>query len=182
MMLPRNPTMSEADALMWVAGNAVAKIPDELLEAFRDYLARVDSDLVRNFLGDIAWAMPGRQLAANELPCLAHLARAAELAGPAHRVVHIRGMVDDLAALSLHEGTIAHAPIGPAGQRNVDLFRHMMVVGIDHIGPENEKSGRNGIVRKMAARAEQFDPAARQPSPCWRSTCGGADHWRRARP
>jgi Dimethlysulfonioproprionate lyase len=78
MMLPRNPTMGEA-------GNDVTRIPDELLKAFRNYLAGVDSAPVRDFLGDIAWAMTERQLAANALPCLTHLARAAELAGPAER-------------------------------------------------------------------------------------------------
>jgi len=61
----------------------VTRIADELLNAFRDYLERVNSAIVRDFLGDLEWAMPERRLAANGLACLAHLQRAAELAGPA---------------------------------------------------------------------------------------------------
>jgi Dimethlysulfonioproprionate lyase len=124
MMLPRNPTMSVADALMWVAGNAVTKIPDELLEAFHNYLARADSALVRDFLGEIAWAMPERQLAANELPCLAQLARAAELAGPAEAEMAGR-LLRDAAALAWGQ-TYTTADFG---QHFVDNYGWMELFG-----------------------------------------------------
>ncbi len=58
-------------------------IVDELLQAFRHYLLRVDSTVVRDFLGDLEWEMPARKLVASKLPCLDHLARVAELALPA---------------------------------------------------------------------------------------------------
>jgi hypothetical protein len=68
---------------MWVASNDVTRIPDEMLQMFRDYLAQVDSAVLSDFLGDVEWAMPRRRLAPNGLPCLSHLVRAAKLAGPA---------------------------------------------------------------------------------------------------
>jgi hypothetical protein len=53
---------------------------EELLAAFRRYLAAVDGEIVRDFLIEVDWEMPGRALDPNELPCLAHLSRAAEVA------------------------------------------------------------------------------------------------------
>ena len=66
-----------------MAGIDVTRTPYELLHAFRNYLERANSAPVRDFLSELEWAMPERRLAANGLPCLAHLTRAAELAGAA---------------------------------------------------------------------------------------------------
>ena len=54
---------------------------DELLSGFRTLLARVDSAPVRGFVEGIDWSMRARALQPNGLPCLAHLSRAARIAG-----------------------------------------------------------------------------------------------------
>lgn len=55
---------------------------DELLRGFRDYLAEFDAETLRGFAGEVDWSMPVRSLQPKPLACLAHLARAAELAPP----------------------------------------------------------------------------------------------------
>ena len=53
---------------------------NELLETFHDYLAGVDSALVRDAVTRIDWDMPARELEPHSLACVSHLDRAADLA------------------------------------------------------------------------------------------------------
>ncbi len=53
---------------------------NELLETFHDYLAGVDSALVRDAVARIAWDMPARPLEPHPLACVGHLDRAVDLA------------------------------------------------------------------------------------------------------
>src|SRR5262245_5951129 len=103
--------------------NDMTRIPDELLETFRNYLAKVDSAVVRDFLGDVAWAMPERMLSVNALPCLAHLARVAELAGPAEK--ELAGRVAQHAAALCWGQTYTAADFGQHFMDNygwIELF------------------------------------------------------------
>lgn len=54
--------------------------PSQILEAFRDFLSRFDEKAVQSFAARIDWTMPARVIEPRSLPCLRHLARAAELA------------------------------------------------------------------------------------------------------
>lgn len=58
---------------------------DELLSRFRTFLADVAQQPVRGFFHDIDWSMPARKLDPRSLPCLAHLGRAAAIAGEQSR-------------------------------------------------------------------------------------------------
>lgn len=68
----------------------MATIFDDLLNAFRCYLLRVDAAIVRDFVGDLGWEMPERKLHANSLACLRHLSHAVELASPDERELTMR--------------------------------------------------------------------------------------------
>lgn len=54
---------------------------DELLATFRSFVGGFDREPVRAFAADIDWRMPARPLAPKGLVCLAHLDRAARIAG-----------------------------------------------------------------------------------------------------
>jgi quercetin dioxygenase-like cupin family protein len=51
----------------------------------RSFLAGFGEQPARGFIGAIDWSMPARDIAPRSLPCLAHLGRAAEIAGDAGR-------------------------------------------------------------------------------------------------
>ena len=54
---------------------------DELLSSVKGFLAGFEEEPACNFVAGINWAMPARDLVPHGLPCLAHLPRAAEIAG-----------------------------------------------------------------------------------------------------
>ena len=62
-------------------GSAVATVFDELLSTFRSFLGAFGREPVRGFSAEIDWRMPARKLGARGLACLAHLGRAARIAG-----------------------------------------------------------------------------------------------------
>jgi hypothetical protein len=59
----------------------VSTVFDELLSRFRTFLAGFGQQPVHGFSQDIDWSMPARKLEPRGLPCLAHLGRAAAIAG-----------------------------------------------------------------------------------------------------
>lgn len=65
------------------AGARVTTIHDAFLSMFRTFLEPFDRQPANRFLADVDWRMKARQLAPNSLPCLAHLDRAARIAGEA---------------------------------------------------------------------------------------------------
>ena len=58
---------------------------DELLSGVRSFLAGFGEEVARSFAADVNWAMPGRELPPRGLPCLAHIPRAAAIAGKGSR-------------------------------------------------------------------------------------------------
>lgn len=105
-------------------GNDVTTIFDELLRAFRDYLVGRDAAPVRDFIGDIAWAMPERALEANTLSCLRHLPRAAKLVPPAEH--ELAGLLAGGAQM-LHWGQTYTA--ADFGQRFIDNYGWVELFG-----------------------------------------------------
>jgi hypothetical protein len=59
----------------------VSTVFDELLSGVKSYLAGFGEEAARSFTADIDWSTPARKLAPRGLPCLAHLGRAAGIAG-----------------------------------------------------------------------------------------------------
>jgi quercetin dioxygenase-like cupin family protein len=59
----------------------VSTVFDDLLSGVRSFLGGFGEQPARGFIGAIDWSMPARELAPRGLPCLAHLGRAAEIAG-----------------------------------------------------------------------------------------------------
>ncbi|MCX7303269.1 MAG: dimethylsulfonioproprionate lyase family protein [Hyphomicrobiales bacterium] len=74
-----------------MTGNAF----DALLAGVKTFLAGYGGEPARGFIEGIGWSMPPRLLAPRGLPCLAHLGRAAEIAGddarPLVRLLRDRG-------------------------------------------------------------------------------------------
>ncbi|ESZ77620.1 hypothetical protein X726_07175 [Mesorhizobium sp. L103C105A0] len=71
----------------------------------------------------------------------------------------IGGVMDNFARLAGVKAAFAHAPLGAAGQRNVDLLGNVMMVGIGDAGPQDQQSGRDLFIGEMAARAKHLQPA-----------------------
>ncbi len=67
--------------------------------------------------------------------------------------------MDDFACPARAPCAGTHPPLRTPGERDIKLLGLVMMIGVFDLRPEDQKAAGDGLIREMAARAEELEPS-----------------------